>query len=247
MPTLKSILKNYFSSGKKPAEQHFHEWIDSYVHKTEDGLTISEEGNFGIGTETPNAQLHVNGGLKIGDVEDDDPQVVQGTFRWHGTKFQVFFADEWHVIWEADQSSIRQIVIEPGLTITGSNLGETDLFSFPASAKLLQIILTYSYTLQTSINSARGLIRIQLIESNLPNASHTVVGGFVGGNRGGINTDLTLSIDLTGDVKVEANNTYSLRFALTGIPGTVGGGEFVIKPPTGLSITIKRIELKYQN
>ena len=35
----KSTLKGWFSTGKRPTQQQFHTWMDSYIHKLDDELT----------------------------------------------------------------------------------------------------------------------------------------------------------------------------------------------------------------
>ena len=37
----RSILKSWFSAGKKPPESQFWDWIDSFWHKTEDSIPIA--------------------------------------------------------------------------------------------------------------------------------------------------------------------------------------------------------------
>ena len=37
----KSILRNQFLTGKRPKQQDFHDWLDSYYHKTDDPIKIT--------------------------------------------------------------------------------------------------------------------------------------------------------------------------------------------------------------
>jgi hypothetical protein len=69
----RNILKTYFETGDKPTQQQFSNLIDSYVHQTDDGLTLyafgvaqdsSGEnflrvgGNVGINETLPDTKLH---------------------------------------------------------------------------------------------------------------------------------------------------------------------------------------------
>src|SRR6185503_10182605 len=37
----RGVLKPLFTKGQRPKEQHFHDWLDSFYHKTEDAINIS--------------------------------------------------------------------------------------------------------------------------------------------------------------------------------------------------------------
>ena len=59
----RNILKTYFETGDVPTQDQFGSLIDSYVHRTDDNVTIyhAPEGDkrFGIGITTPEAPLGV--------------------------------------------------------------------------------------------------------------------------------------------------------------------------------------------
>jgi hypothetical protein len=144
MATLKQILKSYFSAGRKPEQEHFHEWMDSYIHKTEDGLTVNETGNLGVGIPDPKARLHVNGGLKIGHVPDDasPDDIPMGTLRWTGTELQIYFANAWSKVWPPDQETapaieyVRESYTDFNLQFRNKNEpGFTPVIATPNKAK----------------------------------------------------------------------------------------------------------------
>jgi len=65
------------------------------------GLLV-DNGNVGIGAQTPNQKLEVAGAIKIGNTDSPEP----GTIRWNGNNFEGFNGEEWisfHII-EADRS-----------------------------------------------------------------------------------------------------------------------------------------------
>ncbi len=68
MPTPIERLKSYFLNGSKPTEAEFHEWIDSYIHKEEDGLHINDDGHVGIGVPATEARLTVDGAVQTGEL-----------------------------------------------------------------------------------------------------------------------------------------------------------------------------------
>ncbi|MEO9852351.1 MAG: hypothetical protein ABJE80_13190 [Reichenbachiella sp.] len=60
----RSTLKKYFETGDRPTEDHFRQLIDSFVNKIDDGITVSDSNNVGIGTNDPTAKLEVKGEIK---------------------------------------------------------------------------------------------------------------------------------------------------------------------------------------
>lgn len=62
----RAILKSYFESGDTPRAQEFQELIDSFLNKADDGITVEDNNNIGLGTATPQSKLDILGGLSIG-------------------------------------------------------------------------------------------------------------------------------------------------------------------------------------
>ena len=59
----RDALKQYFTTGKTPTQGQFAELIDSGINLIEDGLTVDEKGNVGIGNANPLAKLDVAGNV----------------------------------------------------------------------------------------------------------------------------------------------------------------------------------------
>jgi hypothetical protein len=220
MATLKDVLKSYFTSGKKPTQQHFHELIDSYFHKTDDKLAISDDGNLGIGVDTPDARLHIGGGLKIGSLPDDLSQVSQGTLRWTGTKLQIAFESQWKDVWSGEQNfSLKSQAYDLGQkrlsqTIKSVSVGP---LNFPdKSVQLLRVAFTINYgKVSTSKGSTRNLSIILLSPASAELWSQEIP------LTNGIFSNFKIGpIDLPGNQRIENMKTFSLKFAITGSGGS---------------------------
>ena len=68
MPTSVEDLKKYFKKFNRPTEQHFRELIESMVHRSDGGFRLNDDGFVGIGTDDPQADLHLHedGFFRIG-------------------------------------------------------------------------------------------------------------------------------------------------------------------------------------
>ena len=51
-------LRDKFEDGDTPNQEDFHNWIESFVHRSEDGITV-DNGNIGIGIANPSMSLEV--------------------------------------------------------------------------------------------------------------------------------------------------------------------------------------------
>ncbi len=103
-PEKRQQLVEWFSAGKKPLAEHFLAWLNSFFHKTEDGITV-ENGNLGVGIDAPLTKLHVNGGMKIGEEKNDTSKIPQGTLQWTGQKLQIWFDGKWADVWTANTTT----------------------------------------------------------------------------------------------------------------------------------------------
>ena len=72
MNEVKERLKGFFNTGDKPTEAQFAELIDS-------GLYLDQNGNLGIGTDEPEAKLHINAVVGTEVVIHADGKVGIGT------------------------------------------------------------------------------------------------------------------------------------------------------------------------
>ena len=65
-------LRELFSVGALPTEQDYADRADSSINQLDDHVHVDHEKNIGIGTDEPQAKLHVNGGTQI----DEDLNVI---------------------------------------------------------------------------------------------------------------------------------------------------------------------------
>jgi len=226
MATLKEKLKEYFYSGKKPSQDHFHQLIDAYVHREEDGLYIDEKKkNIGIGTGgAPETKLHVSGGLKIGFVGDNQGQIISpGTLQWDGAKLQIFFNDAWQDVWPAISSgptlkvATVEHVINPEIELPSLGLPvQTGELGFPAGAtKLSNIRITVDYKRPSTgkpSSSDDEYLSMWLFPASGVFAHHEIWAGLWGfkSTQGQGYKPLDLSFDVTGDL---ANKpSFYMRF-----------------------------------
>jgi hypothetical protein len=73
----RSILKTYFESGDVPTQDQFSNLIDSYIHQTDDGLTLIGIGAIADGSTTSRA-IRVGGNLGI---NEQLPDTFSGNWR----------------------------------------------------------------------------------------------------------------------------------------------------------------------
>lgn len=212
MATIRETLKAFFSSGKKPTQGEFHQLIDSYFHKTDDGLAMNAQGNLGVGVVNPEAALHVGGGLKIGEPNDLTPP-TPGTLRWNGAQLQIFFANVWQDIWPPATVTIKTKESAPG---TAPNLGnkllnkstnkfDSATFNFPNNAlKLLRISFLVDY--RNFTGSTLSVVMSTSADINFFSAL-IILPDKDGDNQ-------KVSFDLA-EKAVVANGTYSFKFLFT--------------------------------
>jgi hypothetical protein len=66
----RSILKTYFETGDKPTQEQFSNLIDSYIHQTDDGLTLTGIGAIPDGS-TAGRAIRVGGNVGINELLPD--------------------------------------------------------------------------------------------------------------------------------------------------------------------------------
>ncbi|MEA2707623.1 MAG: hypothetical protein QOF78_224 [Phycisphaerales bacterium] len=68
----RNILKSFFEKGDKPTESQFANFIDSFIHLTDDGLTLTGIGGNRHSGTGPNGQgLRIGGNVGINEVLPD--------------------------------------------------------------------------------------------------------------------------------------------------------------------------------
>jgi|GEM_PF-2875920 len=252
MASIRDILKGFFSSGKKPTEAQFHELIDSYYHKTEDGLIMDEEGNFGIGVENPDTRLHIQGGLKIGDAPDEAAQVPQGTLRWTGAELQISFNDTWQAVWKQPAATPTHKTVVTPILLTGKKVSSASIvsagpfnFNTPATplkaVKLIRVSFLFDYEKSRStppiINPIPGKPPINRlgIKNNrtfsivLQSSAGMILLNQTTNLPEGTKDNYTLPFEITGIKPIEGVPTFSLQFS---IPGNVGTHSVTFKSIT---------------
>lgn len=77
----RALLKSTFQNGYIPTQNDFADVFDSYIHKTEDYITINGNGNVGIGLGTgvvPTRKLHVGGDVQVDGMVYANDLVIPG-------------------------------------------------------------------------------------------------------------------------------------------------------------------------
>lgn len=76
----RSILRGHFNTGDRPTQEHFHNLLDSFLHRSDDGLALDGSSN-----------LLLDAGLRLGDSDLDEPGALRlrnGTVQFHnGTEW----------------------------------------------------------------------------------------------------------------------------------------------------------------
>lgn len=232
-PKSREDIKVAFKAGGKPTQQNFYDVFNSFIHKTEDGLAISEEGNLGVGTSNPQARLQVDGGLKIGDVPNvDTSQVVQGTLRWTGAELQIFFGGEWHNVWAPQSEPRKETYDQLDILVRRNNSPLSRPFNFPANAsKLLNIEFLMDISAGLFFGNNNEELLISMHDTNGNTLWNTAIR-----QTPGDRTDVTFSSPVSGDVSIENLSSFILQFEVVKRQG--GGGQ-------QLTVNIKRITIQY--
>lgn len=84
---------------------------------------IYASGNMGIGTDTPQETLDVNGGIKIGDTSNNG----NGTLRWNGSNLQVYNGG-WQSITTSSDKRLKENIEE--LTESMEKLNKLDAITY---------------------------------------------------------------------------------------------------------------------
>jgi len=236
MASFRNMLKDYFSQGKKPKEEHFYELIDSFYHKTEDGIFLSEEGNIGIGVEEPDARLHIDGGLKIGDAMENAAQVPQGTLRWTGAQLQISFNGVWQVVWKMATETHRTVPTTISLAnkkVSGPvvSIGPLNFIAPPSPLKavqLLRVSFVFDYDKSKSQLIPNAFSRSRTLLSNdrklaisLQSSSGVLLLSKSVDLPEGTAVNHTYGpIEITGNKSIDDAPTFSLQFSISGKVGT---------------------------
>ena len=91
-------------------------------------MTILKNGNVGIGTDTPNGLLAVDGAIVIGSTAPANPSA--GSIRYLGSNFQGFDGTSWNEFSTSDNQTLsiqnNELSISGGNTVTLSSSGSSD-------------------------------------------------------------------------------------------------------------------------
>ncbi len=106
----RTIIKRYFETGDRPKAEEFAEFLDLYINKIDDGISIDQESkSVGIGKVNPEAKLDIDGSILLGK---DNTTPKAGTIRWSGSDFEGYNGKEWLSL-TFDKNAINEIYIPP--------------------------------------------------------------------------------------------------------------------------------------
>ncbi|OUC11767.1 MAG: hypothetical protein B0A82_26645 [Alkalinema sp. CACIAM 70d] len=101
-------LENKFQNGARPSGDDFAALINSFLHKTEDGLTFDERSI---------KNLRLPGGLKLGDSNSSEP----GTLRLNTGRVQFYDGSKWADV--GGGGAFQPIGTTGAVTYAGGNVG----------------------------------------------------------------------------------------------------------------------------
>ncbi|MEM9545274.1 MAG: hypothetical protein AAGA77_04840 [Bacteroidota bacterium] len=112
---------NSLTQNNSPAQ-----WQDVGIH-----ITNANSGNVGIGTDTPDERLQVQGAINIGNTTNPSPE--SGTIRYNGSDFEGYDGGSWNSLTQNNSPAQWQ---DAGVHITNANSGNVGIGEIFPSEKL---------------------------------------------------------------------------------------------------------------
>lgn len=222
----RSILQGYFTTGSKPTQEDFDNFIDSGINQTDDNITVSSDQNVGFGDDTPISKV---------SIKTKPSKSLKGTVSSSGTTFTV-----------SAEFTMDQILVGDTLEIAGNSYV---VASIP-SAKIFTTLTTPALPISNqsvskifsalSVQSSKGSSQFYIdpngkvgVGTNNPSEILDVNGTIVAtkfSGDGSALTNIPISALEAGDINFPDNTVTAQSFTgsasgLTSIPSSELSGD----------------------
>lgn len=184
----RDYLKQEFKDGERPSGTDFADLIDSFINKTNDGMSVDTDGN-----------LSLSRGVRLGD----SAGTTAGTLRFHGGVVQFHDGTTWMNVASGDSGAFQPIGGSTAVAYGAGNVG-IGTFSTPP---------TYRLEVELGANTAESE-RVRFGNAVCSNGSATYQGYACYSHRNhSSNTDYALRQGPNGNVHINAptNQPISIR------------------------------------
>jgi hypothetical protein len=185
-PRDRNYLKQEFKDGERPSGQNFAEVFDSFLNKTDDGLTVDAYKN-----------LELSHGLKLGTSETGSP----GLLRFDGDKVQFHNGTAWV---DLGEGAFQPRGDDGAVVYAGGNVGIGTFASPP----------TYRLEVQLGPNTAeKERVRFgNAVCSNGVDGGYQAYAYFYHKDRDASNANYALRLGRLGNVHLNASTGQELSF-----------------------------------
>ncbi len=208
----RAFLKSEFDDGERPSGADFSDLIESFINKTDDGVSIDNDGN-----------VSIPGGINLGDTPNGQP----GTLRFSGGQVEVFDGGSFTSI-GGGGGAFTPVAATLHVAYGSGNVGIGN-FAVPPTHKL-------EVDLNANTSTDERVRFGQLVIHNGPSNNGAHVSHQ---NVAGSNTSFALRQDSQGNTTVNSRFGTPLLFTQGGQTRVqvTGTGNLSLMPQSSLSVT----------